>query len=159
MKRAYLMGCVFLLFSYDIVCKWSINFWNRLIVGSKLNWHDPLKENITCQFLVPKFHLGSHREECADHFSFNYAEGVGRMHGELVETIWAGLNWLQYSTREMSAGHRREVITEAMNYWNWGKVIRTGRLFCEFTSRTGETNVMLLQRQGSSESCDRRFNN
>lgn len=50
------------------------------------------------------------------------------MHGEMVETIWAALNWLQYSTREMGAGHRREVITEAMNFWNWCKNIGAGKL-------------------------------
>lgn len=129
MKAAYILGITFFLFSYDVVCKWHINFWTRLKLGSKTNWYDVLKDSMQYQFLVPKFHLGSHKEECADRFSFNYADGVGRMHGELVETIWAGLNWLQYSTQEMSAGHRREVITEAMNYWNWGKVIRTGMFY------------------------------
>lgn len=97
------------------------------------------------QWLVPKFHLGSHRDECADTFSFNYTFGVGRMHGEMVETIWAALNWLQYSTREMGAGHRRDVITEAMNYWNWGKVIRAGTSFnSRLLSKHSFTRAALL---------------
>lgn len=127
MMWAFNMLLVWLLLSYDVACKWSIWFLRRLALAPALPWAEGIPK-LQTTYLIPKFHLGSHRPECADKYSFNYTEGVGRMHGEMVETIWAALNWLQYSTREMAAGHRREVISEAMNFWNWRKNIGAGVL-------------------------------
>ena len=50
------------------------------------------------------------------------------MSGELVETPWAEFNWLQYSTREMTWGARRDIITAVIMFWNWSKTI----MMCEF---------------------------
>ncbi|KIJ31226.1 hypothetical protein M422DRAFT_186291 [Sphaerobolus stellatus SS14] len=43
-------------------------------------------------WLVPKFHLASHIDGCADKFSFNWTANVGRTCGEIVESNWASLN-------------------------------------------------------------------
>ena len=72
-------------------------------------------------WLVPKFHLASHVDGCADQFSFNFTKGVGRTCGELVESNWANLNGLATSTREMGYGHRKDIIMDAMNFWNYKK--------------------------------------
>jgi len=76
------------------------------------------------KWLVPKFHLASHIEGCADNFSFNWTKNVGRTSGESVETNWASLNLLATSTREMGFGHHRDIINDAMGDWNWGKATR-----------------------------------
>ncbi|KIJ28705.1 hypothetical protein M422DRAFT_93636, partial [Sphaerobolus stellatus SS14] len=70
---------------------------------------------------VPKFHLAAHIDGCADKFSFNWTNNVGRTCGELVESNWATMNGLATSTREMGYGHRKDVITDAMNFWNFRK--------------------------------------
>lgn len=127
MMWAFNLFLLWLLLSYDVACKWHKLFLERLSLAPQLPWAESVPK-LEKTYLVPKFHLGSHRPECADDYSFAHTEGVGRMHGEMVETIWAALNWLQYSTREMGAGHRREVITEAMNFWNWCKNIGAGKL-------------------------------
>ena len=113
--------------SYDIACKYGIGFKNRVSCGSiKLLDPDHLTDDLLC-WLVPKFHLGGHQPSCADLFSFNYTKDVGHMSGELVETPWASLNWLQYSTREMGWGTRRDYLNIHFNHWNWKKIQRMGQ--------------------------------
>lgn len=82
----------------------------------------------TITWLIGKFHLAGHKEECSKKFSFNYNDLVGRMSGELVETIWAAFNWLKFQTREMGPGPREETLSDAMNFWNWLKIVRMGEL-------------------------------
>lgn len=121
--------------SYDIACKYSINFKDRVTeVFHQENTEassTPLLptsffETAGMRWLIGKFHLGSHRDECLKRFSFNFTNGVGRMSGELVETIWAYFDYLKYQTREMSAGARKELLTDAMNWWNWQKLTKIG---------------------------------
>lgn len=36
------------------------------------------------------------------------------------------MNWLRYSTREMTHGGRRDVLSEHFNDWNWQKTVSIG---------------------------------
>lgn len=110
--------------SYDVACKYSVNFKKRVMPAdeSKTALLDNCPPQIT--FLVPKFHLEGHVKECADRYSFNFTEGVGRMSGELVETPWAALNRLQASTTTMAAGRRIDTLSHHFNHWNWNKITR-----------------------------------
>ncbi|KIJ26119.1 hypothetical protein M422DRAFT_85161, partial [Sphaerobolus stellatus SS14] len=92
--------------SYDIACKYNINFKRRithrdwpLVTQRKLR---DLK-NIKITWLIPKFHLAVHIEGCADKFSFNWVKDVGRTYGENVESNWPSLNVLATSVREMDS--------------------------------------------------------
>lgn len=76
---------------------------------------------------VNQWHLGAHIESCADEHSLRTTPNVGRFHGEQIETPWAILDALQYSTREMGAGHRRDVISAHMNHWNDKKKSKIGK--------------------------------
>ena len=86
-----------------------------------------LQSLVSILWLVGKFHLGGHREECQKAFNFNYTNGVGRMSGELVETIWSYFDYLKYQTREMGPGSRHEMLSDAMNYWNWQKLVKISK--------------------------------
>lgn len=129
-------GILDFVFSYDIACKYSVHFFER--IKAALPGKDPLFpssaslafENglVFITWLIGKFHLAGHKEECSKKYSFNYNSLVGRMSGELVETIWAAFNWLKYQTREMGPGPRIETLSDAMNFWNWMKVIKMGKL-------------------------------
>ncbi|KIJ30885.1 hypothetical protein M422DRAFT_186551, partial [Sphaerobolus stellatus SS14] len=110
--------------SYDVACKYNINFEKRiahkdwpLVTANELQ---DLK-NITLTWLVPKFHLAAHIDGCADKYSFNWTENVGRTCGENVESNWSSLNGLATSVREMGFGSRRDVISDAMLHHNWWK--------------------------------------
>ncbi|KIJ55893.1 hypothetical protein M422DRAFT_132983, partial [Sphaerobolus stellatus SS14] len=113
-----------IMISYDTACKYHIHFKKRISNGDypllkpkerrQLNERDII-------WLVPKFHLAAHIEECADKFSFNWTKNVGRTSGESVETIWASLNGMATATREMGFGHRKDTIADAMNALNLRK--------------------------------------
>lgn len=128
------LGIVDFVFAYDIACKYSINFMERAtesfrgVDSSILPLLPPAFAQTACiLWLIGKFHLGSHRDECLKKYSFNFTRGVGRMSGELVETIWSYFDYLKYQTREMSQGARKEMLTDSMNWWNWQKLVKLGR--------------------------------
>lgn len=136
------LGVLDFIVSYDIACKYSVNFVKRVteefrseeVEGQQSTRISPGRsllpasffESASVKWLIGKFHLGSHRDECLKEYSFNFTRGVGRMSGELVETIWAYFDYLKYQTREMSEGARKELLTDAMNWWNWQKLVKIG---------------------------------
>ncbi|KAG9016017.1 hypothetical protein FRB90_003840 [Tulasnella sp. 427] len=113
-----------MIISYDIACKYSINFIKRVCDSPYPLLPPNLQSLVSIMWLIGKFHLGGHREECQKAFNFNYTSQVGRMSGELVETIWAYFDYLKYQTREMGPGSRQEMLSDAMNYWNWQKLVK-----------------------------------
>ncbi|KAG8919084.1 hypothetical protein FRC02_001929 [Tulasnella sp. 418] len=141
-----------IVFSYDVNCKYSRWFQERVTAGD-----DPLiPENLLCQgniqFVIPKFHLASHQKTCADRFSFNYTPFVGRMSGEGVETLWPALNGLQYSIREMGWGSRRDLLTHHMNHHNWLKSRQmSDRIYRDFCSATIEAEMAMEKVKGIEE--------
>ncbi|KAG6807043.1 hypothetical protein H0H92_009022, partial [Tricholoma furcatifolium] len=78
-------------------------------------------------FLVPKFHLPAHIEECNLSYSFNLTRGMGRTDGEAPERGWANINPIAQSTKEMGPGSRRDTIDDHFNDWNWKKKIQLGK--------------------------------
>ena len=115
--------------SYDVACKYNINFIQRitnpqfpLVTGEQLQ----RIQASTIQWLVPKFHLASHIESCADKYSFNWTKDVGRNCGENVASNWASLGGLATSIMEMGFGYRRDAITDAMLDWNWRRATGEG---------------------------------
>ena len=49
------------------------------------------------------------------------------MAGELIETAWAEANNIGPSTREMTPGHRHDVLNDLYDFWNWWKVTQMGK--------------------------------
>lgn len=123
-QQAINSGIKDLVVSYDIACKYSINFLKRVCNTAYPLLPPNVQELVSLVWLVGKFHLAGHKEECQRFFNFNYTQGVGRMSGELVETIWSYFDYLKYQTREMGPGSRQEMLSDAMNYWNWHKIVK-----------------------------------
>ncbi|KAF9784809.1 hypothetical protein BJ322DRAFT_1021482 [Thelephora terrestris] len=90
--------------SYDIACRWSIKLRRRL-EGYSEDLQFP-EDKFTLEFFIPKFHLPAHGSSCHTKYSFNYRPGVGRTHGENIESGWAHTNPAAVSTREMGGGAR-----------------------------------------------------
>lgn len=123
----YAMGLQNVVLSYDIVCKYHINFWKR-VGQTHGGMTEPLlphflKAAMQVLWLVPKMHLAGHQQSCQQNFSFNLHSKVGRMSGELVETLWSALDWYKYQTQTMGLGFRREVLSDLFNNWNFKKRI------------------------------------
>ena len=110
--------------SYDIICRWCINLLQRI------NSYSPeLRasiERFLLEFFIPKFHLPAHGPSCHTRYSFNYRPGVGRTHGENIESGWAHTNPAAVATREMGPGARHSALDSHWGGWNWKKIIGFG---------------------------------
>ncbi|KAF8069134.1 hypothetical protein FPV67DRAFT_1415501 [Lyophyllum atratum] len=110
--------------SYDIVCQWHKNLKERMLsYPHELHMSGSVKY---ISFLVPKFHLPAHIEDCNILYSFNLVKGVGRTDGEAPERGWANINPIAQSTKEMGPGARRDTLDDHFNDWNWKKIIQFG---------------------------------
>ncbi|KAJ7233875.1 hypothetical protein B0H12DRAFT_1028257, partial [Mycena haematopus] len=115
-----------LFISYDIVCQWFKNIWERMkTFPSEIREHMGKKYYV---FLIPKFHLPAHIEACNVLFSFNLTPCVGMTDGEAPERGWSALNPLATATAEMGPGNRRDTINDAFNDMNHKKIIGLGEL-------------------------------
>ena len=81
-----------LTFLYDICCAWSVNFWQRLknIYGDIYQIPDGLQVT----FVILKFHLEAHGEDCKCSFNLNHTLGATQTCSEGIEARWA----VQYKT-------------------------------------------------------------
>ena len=110
--------------SYDIACRWSIKLRQRM-----KNYSEELQfpeSKFRLEYFIPKFHLPAHGSSCHTKYSFNYRPGVGRTHGENIESGWAHTNPAAISTREMGAGARHSALDGHWGGWNWRKIIGFG---------------------------------
>ena len=108
------------LFSYDISCSWSVNFRQRL--RDHYATFNALPDDAVLTFVVPKFHLEAHGEDCKCAFNLNHTRGAGRTCGEGIEAGWADMNAAGLFTREMGLAHRHEVLDDFMQAINWRKI-------------------------------------
>ena len=110
--------------SYDIACRWSINLFKRVE-----NYSTDLRipeDRFSFEYFIPKFHLPAHGSSCHTRYSFNYRPGVGRTHGENIESGWAHTNPAAVATREMGAGARHSALDSHWGGWNWRKITGLG---------------------------------
>ena len=113
--------------SYDIACRWSIKLRQRI-----QNYSEALQipeDKFALEYFIPKFHLPAHGSSCHTKYSFNYRPGVGRTHGENIESGWAHTNPAAVSTREMGAGARHSALDGHWGGWNWRKIIGFGKFY------------------------------
>ena len=100
---------------YDINCQYRIHFDERI---AWFRENLSAAESIRLTFFpftlagIGKFHESAHTVGCQFKHSFHFLPGVGMTDGEAPERIWATLNALGSRTREMSAGHRHDIIND-----------------------------------------------
>ncbi|KAG6806609.1 hypothetical protein H0H92_010691 [Tricholoma furcatifolium] len=104
--------------SYDIACQWA-----RHLPSRASTYADQTLYNRQLVYLVPKFHLQAHRQECQVKFSFNFLQHVGRTDGEAPERGWAAINAVANSTKEMGPGSRRDTLDDHFGDYNWQKIM------------------------------------
>ena len=126
MLRATAKDVKTLTFSYNICCAWSVNFWQRLKDFYGNIYQIPKDLQVT--FVIPKFHLEAHGEDCKAAFSLNNTTGAARTCGEGIETGWADTNPAALSTREMSLTYRHEVLDDLFGAINWRKIKTMGEI-------------------------------
>ncbi|KAJ7303441.1 hypothetical protein DFH08DRAFT_977124 [Mycena albidolilacea] len=125
-----LLGTLLLRFvvSYDIACQWYKNLWGRMAIFPAEAQQSGEKKFV---FLVPKFHLPAHTEECNVNFSFNLTPSVGLTDGEAPERRWADANRLANSTSISGPGARRDTLDTHFQYSNWKKITKLGTVLLD----------------------------
>jgi hypothetical protein len=115
------------LIEYDIACQWSLHFTER--VNSSPQSLSLPPDLVSWIPAIGKFHLAAHIPECFHKHSLNFVAGAGQQDGEILETLWAGLNKASGSIRAMSKAHRQETLDDLMRDSNWKKLIRIGTCY------------------------------
>lgn len=138
--------------SYDISCQYLINFLRRLDKWRKLCPTLPSIKSITLPRIegyVGCWHVNAHKPECRVKQSPEFHPGAGGYEGEGMERVWSGTNDLSLRTKEMTPGHRQDVLNDQysdlnvrrihdLGMYNYGcvfertraDVVRTGRSLC-----------------------------
>lgn len=100
---------------YDINCQYRKKFCTRI---QDIQERFPHLSSIRALYFpwtlpaIGKFHAPAHTSSCRCKYSYNYLPGVGMTDGEAAERIWAILNHLASRTKEMSPGHRHDVMND-----------------------------------------------
>ncbi|KAI0359446.1 hypothetical protein OH77DRAFT_1501916 [Trametes cingulata] len=99
--------------TYDINCQYMIRLRKRLedygVVLEELDSIDSAEiPDIIAR--VGKYHLSMHTRECRYKFSLHTLPGACMSDGEILERVWAITNGVSLRTKEMSAGHRHDVL-------------------------------------------------
>jgi hypothetical protein len=87
--------------------------------------------------LIPKMHLLGHTQKCHIPYLLNYAPRAAQMCGEAIERMWAMMNGIAPSTREMGVGFCSDTINSHMAHHNWLKHIKMGKFVALCAWRTG----------------------
>ncbi|KAJ7229656.1 hypothetical protein B0H12DRAFT_990339, partial [Mycena haematopus] len=111
--------------SYDSFCSYVVNSIKRAIgLFPEEKWlHELLK---TVEGQIPADHIPGHGINCQTIWQAVYFACRAHFHGESAEVLWAFLNPLGSSTRQMTGAARHDTINFVMDAWNTQKVLRQG---------------------------------
>ncbi|KAI0341038.1 hypothetical protein BDW22DRAFT_1445358 [Trametopsis cervina] len=141
---------------YDVVCQWMVHLGFRIenspILKNMLK-HLP---NLRAVKGIGLFHVHGHKQACLPRFSPDFIKGVGMVDGEIIETLWAGLNDTSRGTRGMTSAHRQEVIDDQIGYSNWMKTIR---IVNRIRAKYKQAAEMLAESEDAFESVNKTLTN
>jgi hypothetical protein len=103
---------------YDIACQYSIHLQDRighlLPTGLDIDW------------AIGLFHVHAHKEKCLFRYASSFILGSGIVAGEILESLWSGLNTITPATRTATLAHRAEMIDEHAADSNHRKTLGIG---------------------------------
>ncbi|KAF8197201.1 hypothetical protein K438DRAFT_2119659 [Mycena galopus ATCC 62051] len=116
--------------SYDGLCSFIVNMVARALkMFPDEKWLQELLEEMEGQ--IPADHINGHGPECQAVWQAVYFGCRAHFHGETAEMIWAFLNPLGSSTRQMTGAARHDTINFVMDAWNTSKVLRQAQLLAD----------------------------
>lgn len=122
---------------YDIVCQYIVYLLQR--IGHLL----PI--GLEIDQAIGLFHVHNHKEECFYRFASSFIPGAGIVAGEILESLWAGLNTITPSTRTATLAHRSEVIDDHAADSNYKKALGMGTvLIIHFSLDVTSTAAVVL---------------
>ena len=115
-----------MLLIYDVNCQYLVHFDDRL---QQVRCYLSRDREMTVFGAIGKFHLADHVDSCFAKWSLNFMKGAGHIDGEIMETLWSGMNKVSGAARSMSKSHRQETLDDYMRDANWKKIVGIGKLF------------------------------
>ena len=85
---------------------------------------------------IRKFHLADHVDSCFSKWTLNFMKGAGHIDGEIMETLWSGMNKVSGAARSMSKAHRQETLDDYMRDANWKKTVGIGKFLFQKIFKT-----------------------
>ncbi|KAJ7863691.1 hypothetical protein B0H13DRAFT_1638013 [Mycena leptocephala] len=121
-------------FSYDSYCSFVVNQVKRAVaLFPEEKWLHTLLASVEGQ--IPADHINGHGVECQRIWQAVYFACRAHFHGETAEMLWAFLNPLGSSTRQMTGAARHDIINFVIHAWNVWKILCQGKT----ASRSVET--------------------
>ena len=109
---------------YDVYCQYGVHFKDRLQDISQYLSLDPEMKILGA---IGKFHLADHVDSCFSKWTLNFMKGAGHIDGEIMETLWSGMNKVSSAARSMSKAHWQETLDDYMRDSNWKKKVGIGK--------------------------------
>ena len=128
------MDLKMLISGYDINCQYIRKLGKRLEVQfpqqmlSELQSIDSSSLPADIRPAIGKYHAPMHTAECRPFYSLHNLPGAGDTFGENAEQKWADIEGITRATKEMSPGHRHDVINDFYN----GQNFRKTNAMCEY---------------------------
>lgn len=102
---------------YDIMCQYIIRFKIRIDENFDADMLHKLESIDSVDFPeiiagVGKYHLSMHTKSCRKKFSMHHLPCSCIDDGETCERLWGLISAISRRTKEMSAGHRHDVLND-----------------------------------------------
>jgi hypothetical protein len=105
---------------YDIACQYFVHLHDR--IGHLL------PTGLEVDRAIGLFHVHCHKEDCFWRFASSFIPGAGMVAGEILESLWSGLNTITPATRTASLAHRAEIIDDHAADSNYKKALGIGEI-------------------------------
>ena len=115
-----------LLLIYDVNCQYLVHFNERLDEVSQYLARD---REMKIFGAIGKFHLADHVDSCFSKWTLDFMKGFGHIDGEIMETLWSGMNKVSRAARSMSRAHWQETLDDYMRDANWKKKVGISKFF------------------------------
>ena len=96
---------------YDVMCQYLVHF-NDCI--QKASEYLQLDSEMKILGAIGKFHLADHIDSCFAKWMLNFMKGAGHIDGEIMETLWSGINRISGLARSMSKANWQETLDDYM---------------------------------------------
>ena len=107
------------MFIYDIACQYSIHLLDRI--------GDKLPPGLVVDRAIGMFHVHGHKEECFFRYAPSFIPGTGIVAGEILESLWSGMNTITPAMRTATLAHRAEMTDDHANDSNHKKMLGMGK--------------------------------
>jgi len=111
-----------LLIIYDIACQYWVNLRKR--IGSDL------PSGLVIDQAIGMFHVHGHKDECFFRYAPSFIPGSAITSGEILESLWSGLNKIFSSVRTSTLAHRAEVLDDHACDSNHKKALNMALYLC-----------------------------